>query len=85
MAQRGIRPEDTDLIVMIGTPTEDGYFVREKDYQKLEHAIKQWLGNFRRVVGKRLVVRNGRVITAYHVNGRSRRRVLRKSRERGDF
>jgi hypothetical protein len=63
MAQRGIMPKDSELIVLIGTEVSDGYLVREKDYQELEHALKRWLQGFRRVVGKRLVVSSGHIVT----------------------
>ena len=56
MAQRGIMPKDAELIVLIGTEVDDGYLVREKDYQEVEHALKRIMPRCRRLVGKRLVV-----------------------------
>jgi hypothetical protein len=38
----------------------------------------------RRVVGKRLVVSNGRIVTAYHPSKRYQRHLLRNARE-GDL
>ena len=82
MAQRGILPKDSELIVLIGTQVDDGYFVREQDYQEVERALKQLLNRFRRVVGKRLVVQGNHVVTAYHPSRKYQRRLLRNAQER---
>lgn len=66
MAQRGMLPKDSDLILLIGAEVNDGYFVREQDYQEVEHALKRLLNRLRCVVGKRLVVQGDHVVTAYH-------------------
>lgn len=80
MAQRGIMPKDAELIVLIGTEVDDGYLVREKDYRDFEHAMKCLLRRFQRMVGKRLVVENGRIVTAYHPSRKYERRLLRDAR-----
>jgi hypothetical protein len=82
MAQRGIGSDDLELITMIGTEVEDGYLVREKDFQALDHEVKQWLQRARRLVGKRLVVDSGRVVTAYHADRGKKRRLLRGAEDR---
>ena len=64
MAQRSFRAEDPDLILMIGTEVEGGYMVLARDCQAAERALKQLLNEVRRLEGKRLVVRGGKVITA---------------------
>jgi hypothetical protein len=81
MAQRGIMPKDTDLIALIGTEVDDGYLVRQQDYQEVEHAMKRFLQRVRRIVGKRLVVQDNRVVTAYHSSMKQERRLLRNARE----
>jgi len=80
MSQRGLMPGDADLIVLIGTEVADGYVVREKDYQEAERSLKQLLHRFRRLVGKRLVVESGIIVTAYHLSKRQERRLLRIAR-----
>jgi hypothetical protein len=85
MAQRGIEIKDSELIAMIGSEVHDGYYVREKDYQEVERILKQLLQRCRRVRGKRLVVTNGQIITAYHACDRHERRLLRNARECGGF
>lgn len=81
MAQRGIMPKDAELIVLIGTEVEDGYLVRDKDYQEIEHALKRFLQRIRRLKGKRLVVSKGHIVTAYHPSRRYQRRLLQGVRE----
>jgi hypothetical protein len=69
------------LIILIGTEIDDGYLVREKDYKEAEHRLKRLLQNFRRLVGKRLVVENGRIVTAYHSSKTHERGLLRNARK----
>src|ERR1700693_1759342 len=76
MARRSIKLKDAELIALIGTQVEDGYLVRTKDYQEIETAFKKLLTRFRRVVGKRLVVADGKIVTAYHASQRNQRRLL---------
>jgi hypothetical protein len=82
MSQRGIVPNDAELIVLIGTQIDDGYLVRERDYREAEQSLKQLLQNFRRLVGKRLVVKNGQIVTAYRASKQKERYLLRAGRDR---
>lgn len=66
-AQRGIAFADIDLITLIGTEIEGSYFVRDKDFQGFERELKALADRARRLVGKRVVFSEGRVVTAYHV------------------
>jgi hypothetical protein len=68
MSQRAIVRRDAELIILIGAEIDDGYLVREKDYRQAEHRLKKLLQSFRRLVGKRLVVKNGQIVTAYHAS-----------------
>jgi urease gamma subunit len=81
IAQRGIKLKDAELIAMIGTEVDDGYLVRTQDYQEVERTLKSLLQRLRHVVGKRLVVANGQIITAYHASGTYQRRLLRHAYE----
>ena len=81
MAQRSIKLKDAELIALIGTEVEDGYLVRIKDYHVLETELKRLLGRLRRLVGKRLIVTDGRIVTAYHVSRSCQRRLLRNVHE----
>ena len=84
MAQRSIQLKDAELIALVGTQVEDGYLVREKDYQEIETDLKHLLVRLRRIVGKRLVVADGQVVTAYHASSKYQRRLLRSATE-SDF
>jgi hypothetical protein len=81
MAQRGITLSDADLIATIGTEVEGGYLVRYKDYQEIERAFKDFLNHLRRVVGKRLVVADGQIVTGYHASDVHQRQLIRRARE----
>lgn len=70
LAQRGFRTGDVETIIAIGTPVEGGYLVREKDVVTSDQAP-------RRLAGARVVIKSGRVITAYHANKSKSRRLLR--------
>jgi hypothetical protein len=80
MAQRGILPKDAELIALVGTEVEGGHLVRDKDYQEIERALKALLKRLRRLVGKRLVISSGRIVTAYHASKQQQRRLLRDMR-----
>ena len=77
MSQRGIASEHLDLIRLIGTEVEGGYLVREKDYRRLEREIKRLRDQAKRLVGKRLVVDGGVVVTAYYARREKEKRLLR--------
>jgi len=85
MAQRGVSLEDVDLIAMIGTEVEGGYLVRDKDYREIEGLLKAFLRDAHRLVGKRLVVATGEVVTIYHATDMKQRRLLRCSRKLGSL
>jgi hypothetical protein len=84
MAQRGVSLSDIELIGLIGTEVEGGYFVRDKDFQEIERVLKNLLHRFERTVGKRSVVETGQVITVYHASKTRQRHLLRHAHE-SDF
>jgi hypothetical protein len=84
MAQRGIKNSDLDLIAHIGTEVDDGLLITERDYQKFEREQKQLLERARRICGKRFVICDGKLVTAYQASRRNNRRLLRNAPE-NDF
>ena len=85
MAQRSIREDDVDLIILIGTEVDDGFIVRTKDCQSAERHLKRLLDQIRRLDGKRVVMVNGRIVTAYRPRQRVERRLLRGVDERSSM
>lgn len=81
MAQRSISMKDSELITLIGTEVDEGYLVRTRDYQEAERLLKQLLQRFRRLIGKRLIVTEGRIVTAYYASNACQRRILRDAYE----
>lgn len=81
-AQRGIALSDVDLIEWIGTEVDDGYLVRDKDFDALRRELLAVLNRAKRIVGKRLVVSEGRIVTAYHARRKKARILLRHAEER---
>jgi hypothetical protein len=77
MAQRSIKMNDIDLIALIGTEVDGGYLVLAKDCQRIERELKRFLDRIWRICGKRLVVADGRIVTAYHASRSHQRRLLR--------
>jgi hypothetical protein len=77
MSQRGIAEDAIEWIKWIGTEVEGGYLVREKDFQSLDRDVKRLRDHVRRLVGKRLVVKGNRLVTAYHATPSKERRLLR--------
>lgn len=77
MAQRGIHSDDLDLILALGTEVDDGVLVRRKDVAVVEREMKAILKCLRRIEGKRLVVANGHLVTAFHATDREQSRLLK--------
>ncbi len=77
MAQRGIQASDLELILTIGSEVGDGVLVRKKDIQAVEQVVRSLLKRLKRLEGKRLVLGNGHLITAYHATPRDTDRLLR--------
>jgi hypothetical protein len=73
MQQRGIRIDDHELIMLIGTEVGEGYLVLTRDCQEAERQLKELLRRIWRVCGKQIIVSNGRIVTAYHASRRSNR------------
>jgi hypothetical protein len=82
MAQRGFCADDVSLATLIGTEVEGGILVREKDFQALDRELKQLRDHAKRLVGKRLVIEAGRLVTAYHATRSKERRLLRNAQDR---
>jgi hypothetical protein len=81
MSQRGIARDDIELIKWIATEVPDGYLVLEKNFQTFDRALKQLRDHARRLVGKRLVVEGGRLVTVYHTSRSNQRRLLRSTHD----
>jgi hypothetical protein len=82
IAQRGMRPDDLEIIHLIGTEVEGGYLVREKDFQALDRALRRFRDRARRLVGKRIVIEGKELLTAYHAERSKQRRLLRTAQDR---
>lgn len=80
--QRGLRINELDLIMLIATEVEGGFYVRKKDVVDIEHAIKRSLERLKKLPGKRLVVQGNTIVTAYHASQNDERRLLRKGQRR---
>ena len=76
MAQRGIASRDIDLIMEVGTEVEGGYLVRKKDIETVERAMRSCLKRLQKIEGKRIVVADGTLVTAFHASDREQSRLL---------
>jgi hypothetical protein len=82
LAQRGFAASDVDLIMTIGSEVPDGFLVKRKDCEVIEVAVKGLLDRIRRLEGKRLVVNDSHVVTAYHASPVQEHKLLRRDRKR---
>jgi len=82
IAQRGIRADDLDLIALLATEVEDGYFMRAKDCRELERRLRSLADRVHRLMGKRVVVSGECIVTAYHAHVKTKQRLLRQAEER---
>jgi hypothetical protein len=77
MAQRAILPSDLEIILAVGSEVEGGILVREKDIECVERAVRSLLKRLQKMKGKRLVMADGCVVTAYHATDREQHRLMR--------
>ena len=78
MAQRNISASDLDWILAIGSEVEDGFLVRQKDCEAFEASLKALIARIRRLKGRRVVVSDGCVVTAYRASRSEEQRLLRR-------
>ena len=84
MQQRGIRKADIPIILEYGTQIDDEtYFMRNRDAVREIETRKREIQTLSRLVNRKVVIRDGRVITAYPSNPSDQKRTLRRGRERG--
>jgi len=82
MGQRGFQEDDLELIQLIGTEVESGFIVLRRDRLAADHELKRLQERISRLDGKRIVVADGRVITAYRASKATERRLVRQSGDR---
>ena len=82
MGQRGLRIDEVEMIRQIGTEVEGGYLVRQKDFQAFDCELRRMRARARRLVGKRVVIKSGNIVTVYHANANKQRRLLRRVENR---
>ena len=79
LAQRSMGQIDIDLILRIGTEVEGGLLVRRKDFEAFAVSMQATVEHARRLVGKRVVIADGHLVTAYHATRSDERKLLRSS------
>ena len=84
MQQRGIRKADIPIILAYGTQIDDEtYFMCNRDAAREIETRKREIQTLSRLVNRKVVIRDGRVITAYPSNPSDQKRTLRRGREKG--
>ena len=84
MQQRGIRKADIRIILAYGTQIDDEtYFMRNRDAAREIETRKREIQTLSRLVNRKVVIRDGRVITAYPSNPTDQKRTLRRGRQKG--
>ena len=84
MQQRGIRKADIPIILEYGTQIDDEtYFMRNRDAAREIETRKREIQALSRLVNRKVVIRDGRVITAYPSNSADQKRTLRLGRKKG--
>lgn len=81
-AQRNIKERDLEIIMNLGSEVADGYLMLECNCQAAERELKKQLEIIRRLKGKRLVVKDGKVVTVFHASVHEVQRILRRTDER---
>lgn len=84
MQQRGIRKADIPIILEYGTQIDDEtYLMCNRDAAREIETRKREIQTLSRLVNRKVVIRNGRVITAYPSNSTDQKCTLRRGRKKG--
>lgn len=84
MQQRGIRKADIPIILACGTQIDDEtYFMRNRDAAREIETRKREIQTLSRLANRKVVIRDGRIITAYPSNPADQKRTLRRGRKKG--
>lgn len=75
IAQRGLTPHDIELLQLLGADVKDGLLACQKDFQELEVYLRRLVKRLQRLRGKRVVEREGKIVTAYHASKRKQKRL----------
>ena len=82
--QRGIREKDIPLIIELGTQIDDEtWFMRNRDVTREIESLKKEIHRLERLANRKVVIRSGRVITAYLSQPADQKRTLRRGRQKG--
>jgi len=73
---------DTELIVNFGTAVDDGYIFLGKNCDEVESELKAAMQRVRHLRGKRVVLKEGNLVTAYHATRKTTRKLLNRGEER---
>jgi hypothetical protein len=82
-SQRSLSPNDLSLLLRIGSETSEGFMVLNRDFQSFERDLKRLAQRVRRLVGKRIIVNSGKVVTGYQCCKKTEKAMLRNSKEKG--
>ena len=88
LSQRGIREADLDLMLAHGTEIDrDRIILTTQDAARLIRNLKREVAKIERLTGKKFVVSDGRLVTAYHPAtpvrpARGRQKARRRARRR---
>ncbi len=77
LQQRGLSTSDLDLVLMHGTETSDGYYLRRSDVRRAERELRKLINQLNRLSGKYVIVDGDTVITTYHPGKKKQKRILR--------
>ena len=84
MQQRAIRKKDVPLIIELGTQIDDEtWFMCNRDVSREIESLKREIHRLERLANCKVVMRGGRVITAYPSRPADQKRTLRRGRQKG--
>jgi hypothetical protein len=78
MNQRGMRKEDIELLLMLGTTIDDdSVLLLDKDVDREIKKLKRKIEILQRMRGSRVVVDDDRVVTTYRPTRKFEKKLLR--------
>ncbi len=78
LQQRGMRPDDIELILRYGTTVPDGFFLRRKDVSRAVSDLKGLIKRLEHLQDRAIIVEGDTVVSAYPVTRQKQKHFGRR-------
>jgi hypothetical protein len=77
MQQRSFRAKDLDILMLFGTESDEGYYLRDKDVVEVESEFRAVISALHRLKGKYVVAAEDTFVTCYYPSKSKQKKIMR--------